>query len=207
VQKWYPIEPDQIAAKVMGRWPNGAPVEKAPQPEDERDQPKDANDFDFSDDPDGVRCPVGAHIRRANPRKGTITQSEDHRMIRRARSYGVAAPGISSFKDKVGDADAEKRGLIFLAIVGDIARQFEFVQRDWINSDDFDGLDGTDPVAATTANGNFRLSSGRAQPVGQFITLRGGEYFFLPSMDAIDRIAGNEFGEGNGAQPDPIDQG
>jgi deferrochelatase/peroxidase EfeB len=128
-------------------------------------------------------------------------------MIRRGRSYGVAAPGISSFKDKVGEADAEKRGLIFLAIVGDIARQFEFVQRRWINSDGFNGLDGTDPIAATTAHGNFRLSSGRAQPVGQFITLRGGEYFFLPSMDAIDRIAANEFGEGDGAQPDPIDEG
>jgi Dyp-type peroxidase family len=194
VQRWFPIDADHMAARIMGRWPNGAPVRRDLQPESERGQPNDENGFDFSDDESGTHCPVGAHIRRANPRASLAFRADRHRMIRHGRPYGPAAPEISSFKERVADPDGEQRGLIFQALVSDIPRQFEFVQRAWINSQGFQGLDGTDPISATEARGNFRLASGRGHPLWQFVSLKGGEYFFVPGMQAIDGLAGGEFG-------------
>src|SRR5262249_45752526 len=132
--------------KMMGRWQSGASlvgwphaVEGQP-PSDEAD-----NDFSFAnDDPQGLRCPFGAHIRRANPR-GSLAPDDPmqsqierrHRLLRRGRPY-------------TGDADdATERGMLFVGICSDLERQFEFLQQSWIGAPGFHGLTNEpDPITA-----------------------------------------------------------
>ncbi len=82
------------ATKMTGRWPDGTPLAKSP------DGPTadPTNDFGYRSDLDGLRCPVGAHIRRTNPRDsltGDSTRSAElvsrHRLLRRGRSFGLPA--------------------------------------------------------------------------------------------------------------------
>ena len=87
----------KLAAKVVGRWPNGTPLDLSPEataPElQARERP--TNDFRYDADPDGLRCPLGAHIRRSNPRDALGFDghlSFRHRMIRRGMPYGPALP-------------------------------------------------------------------------------------------------------------------
>lgn len=92
------------------------------------------NDFGFGDDPDGQRCPLGAHIRRANPRDdrrffgGKL--SNRHRIIRRGRPYGPPLP------DGMLEQDGNSRGLLFKCFNASIERQFEVIQSLWVNDGD-----------------------------------------------------------------------
>ncbi len=83
-----------LASRLVGRWPGGAPLALAP----DADTPgaADQNDFMYRNDVDGLACPIGAHIRRANPRDvikpypavQSLSMSEAHRLLRRARAFG-----------------------------------------------------------------------------------------------------------------------
>jgi hypothetical protein len=86
-------------------------------------------------------CPIGAHIRRANPRDSlgaggaaAEASANRHRLVRRGRSYGPPLP-----PGEVNDDEVE-RGLMFVCLNADIERQFEFVQQNWINNPAFGGL-------------------------------------------------------------------
>jgi deferrochelatase/peroxidase EfeB len=149
----------------------------------------DDNDFLFgTEDPEALRCPFGAHIRRANPRDSLDPGSQDqidisnrHRIIRVGRQY-VPENG-------------QKPGLLFMCLNGDIERQFEFVQQTWLMSPSFHGLshekdaligDGKDNDSGFTIasrDGPLRL-----QQVPQVVTTRGGGYFFLPGKRLIDYL-------------------
>ena len=191
---------DWLAAKLVGRWRgSGAPLTLAP----EHDDPayEAANDFGFHAlDQDGLRCPVGAHIRRANPRDslppdpGTPVSREvnrRHRLLRRGRAYG---PDEDPADDE-HRSDAE-HGLHFQCLNTNLARQFEFVQHSWLNDPGFDGLAGVeDPVVGPRISGPGRFDV-PAQPVRrryeglpQFVTVRGGAYFFLPGIRALRFLA------------------
>ncbi len=200
-----------LGAKMVGRWPNGAPVVDA-----EYDDPAKAtnNEFDYygtprANDRIGLRCPIGAHIRRANPRdqlapdrtgSDSIAMVRKHQMIRRGRPYG---PPVSATMDPyellTAGADREDRGLHFICLVGQINRQFELVQRSWLHSANFNGLfkDG-DPISAvrvrdTNANDEFTVPCEpvrhKYQAMPAFTQLVGGAYFFLPSIAALRFIA------------------
>ena len=102
------------------------------------------NDFDFGrDDPQGLGCPIGAHIRRANPRDTPNPHNPDqvainnrHRLLRRGRPYRLRE-------------DPRIVGTHFMCLNSDIERQFEFVQRTWLNAPHFHGLvRQPDPIAA-----------------------------------------------------------
>ena len=90
----------RLAAKLVGRWPSGTPLALAP--DHDRPHLQTANDFSyFHSDPDGLRCPVGAHIRRANPRDSldpapgtdrSVSVNRLHRLLRRGRKYGPLLP-------------------------------------------------------------------------------------------------------------------
>jgi Dyp-type peroxidase family len=182
---------DALAAKLVGRWRSGAPLVKAPY----RDDPALAEDNDFGyhhTDPLGLACPLGAHIRRANPRDSldprpgtdaSLQVNSLHRLLRRGRSYGPAGANR-------GPAGAS--GLYFICLAANLARQFEFVQHTWLNDPTFNGLyDDADPLLGS------RQSRGRtftvpARPVRrryrglpQFVCTRGGAYFFLPGISAL----------------------
>jgi Dyp-type peroxidase family len=186
---WTAMRP--IAAKLMGRWPSGASLVLA----SDRDDPDlgAENGFAYSDvDPYGERCPLGAHVRRANPRDSLVDSPDKalrlanlHRIIRRGRVYGPAPD------DPLAD-DGVDRGIMFLAINANLERQFEFVQHTWLNNPKFGGLyDEIDPLIGTpdADSGSFTIqrspARARLNGIPSFVTVRGGSYFFLPGIRAL----------------------
>ncbi len=197
------VSAELVGAKMVGRWHSGAPLALAPDrddPELGRD-PRKNNDFRYADDARGTRCPLGAHIRRNNPREdpsgpGTV-QTRLHRIIRRSTPYGPRLePGMSE--------DGRERGLLFVAINANIARQFEFVQRNWVNSvlssthltlpDDRDPLIGAQHEGDRAGKFLIQNAGRRKTPMiawdlPRFVTTRGGAYFLLPSLDTLYNLA------------------
>jgi Dyp-type peroxidase family len=228
---------ERLAALMVGRWKSGCPVEKSW----DRDNPgiaedkNEVNKFDYDADQSGEQCPVGAHIRRTNPRD--LKQDKDgnlvvepvstrHRMIRRGLPYG---PEFEKNPEK-------ERGLMFVALVADIARQFEFVQQNWVNDGDPFRLDRTDrdPLLGNNRDARdippsnphlpsqpheetqrkFTVPAATKIPwalnLSEFVATRGGDYFFVPSLTALQGLAGLGFSsflkEYNGLEvtiPDP----
>ena len=179
-----------VAARVVGRWRDGTPLHDV-----ESGHGGPSNEFGFADDPHGFGCPIGAHIRRANPRdslgpdeESALRSAGRHRMLRRGRPYGPPLPDHTP--DDAPD-DNDPRGLVFICLNGDIERQFEFVQQNWISNPAFGGLYGeADPLIGggpltMQADGVRRRISG----LGQFVTVRGGQYFFLPGLSALRHLA------------------
>jgi len=181
---------EALAAKIVGRWRDGTPL--AVSPDHNGGDPNGLNNFGFGGDPYGERCPLGAHIRRANPRemlladkKDSVTTLKRHRVLRRGRPYGT----------RIADRytpDGQSRGLVFAALNGNIERQFEFIQQAWISSSNFAGLyDEADPMLGgrTQNAGKFSMQKRpvREQRSGimPHVAVKGGAYFFMPSIAAV----------------------
>lgn len=218
---------EALAAAMVGRERDGAPLVPGSGDPIPGIDAKDAalNGFTFDGDPKGTGCPFGAHIRRANPRNadmptppahglekalqyvglGAHTLQSDakastrfHRILRRGREYG----SVLSPEDAIhSDADTGERGIHFMCLVANIARQFEFLQGAWMTSSKFDAMtDEADPLLGNRSPvaGARTDSFTRPQPSGlcqrvsgvpQFITVRGGAYFFMPSLPALRYLA------------------
>jgi Dyp-type peroxidase family len=223
-------EASRVAAAFVGRTTDGSPLV----PVQERSIPgvgraaDDArlNQFTFDDDPGGARCPIGAHIRRANPRNADfpghptglsqliamlgithrgyaddLTSSvRFHRILRRGREYG---PGLSPAEAlALAPSNDPERGLHFVCLNANITRQFEFLQNSWVMGTKFAGLSGeSDPLLGNRlplpgcpvtsnftqpADGSMRR---RVEGLPRFVTVRGGAYFFLPSLRALRYFA------------------
>jgi deferrochelatase/peroxidase EfeB len=181
------------------------------------------NQFTYDMDPEGMRCPIGAHVRRGNPRTADIpgypqgilshlagilgfgggnvrrdltASVRFHRLLRRGREYGPALSPEEALRP--APANDPKRGLHFVAVNANIERQFEFVQNAWIAKTKFDGLtEESDPLLgnrepvngcpftdAFTIPRNGQMRS-RLFGMPQFVTVRGGAYFFLPGIRAL----------------------
>ena len=191
-----------LAARMVGRWPSGAPLTRSP----ETDRPELAEDNDFgyhAEDPHGLGCPIGAHVRRTNPRDSlppkpgtadSIDVGKRHRLVRRGRPYG---PPVSPETAMTEDTDPPaRRGLHFVALCSDIARQFEFISHTWMMSPSFAGLlDDADPLLGghTDRGTSFTVQGApvrtRIREVPAFVTVRGGAYFFLPGARALRYLA------------------
>ncbi len=182
-----PVTADWVAAKQVGRWPDGRPlIERVVPVPGQNPKSGDPAIEDFSyarEDPQGLHCPLGAHIRRANPRDSLqpddpegLAIANRHRILRRGRSY-----------DRNG-ADEPETGLLFTAICADLERQFEFIQQRWIVSTEFHGLGEADPLVSGTS-GRFTIPTPtgpiRLEGLQSYVTVRGGGDFFLPSRAAI----------------------
>ncbi|HUL67365.1 MAG TPA: hypothetical protein VLW55_22415, partial [Burkholderiaceae bacterium] len=207
---------ERIVTAMVGRKKNGEPLETARDPSlarGARADPLQQNAFTFREDPRGLHCPLGAHIRRVNPRNADlppgppgilsrlcrilgfnadalaqdlVASTRFHRLIRRGRKYQVGA----------------ETGLHFICLAGNITRQFEFVQSAWVMGTKFDGLpdeadallgsrqktlDGqpTDGYSIPQAGSpDMRLSG-----LPQFVTVLGGAYFFMPGIRALRYLA------------------
>ena len=153
------------------------------------------NDFLFlKRDPVGEGCPAGSHVRRANPRDSLaptpamgqtlLDAANNHRILRRARKFGtkIADPMVD---------DGVERGLLFMALNTDLARQFEFVQQTWLLNANFNTLyDETDPLVGPAGTMTIRdRPLRRIAAVDTFVRLAGGDYFFLPSLPALRYLA------------------
>lgn len=186
-----PIDERWVAAKLVGRWHSGASLIGNPVNPDYDGYTVQPRDYVLNlgrDDPRGLQCPLGSHVRRANPRDSLLPGDEQeigivnrHRLMRRGRSYG---------------ANDSERGLFFIAICEDLERQFEFVQRSWLQASGFHELNGeNDPLIGqrTSDGGTFSIPTHGgtivARGLSNFTTLRAGGYFFLPSRSALRFMA------------------
>ncbi len=194
-----PVARHKLAAKLVGRWPSGAPLSLAPAVDDP--SLEDANDFLYvEDDPHGYRTPCGAHIRRANPRdwhllskpKKALEAASSHRIIRRGRPYGPPV-AKSMIPEDILAADPERdepeRGLQFLAFMADIERQFEVIQSAWLDDPKFGGLrDEVDPLLGS-GGGSFTIQATpirqRLSGLSRYGTVRGAAYLFMPGLRAV----------------------
>jgi Dyp-type peroxidase family len=185
---------DKLAAQFVGRWPNGTPLTVAPHAPQNLGRDPDGllNDFRYAaDDAKGLRCPLGSHIRRSNPRDiGGTNDVRRHRILRRGMAYG------GSLLPKDSPGDGRKRGLLFIAANSRLDLQFEVIQGDWINKGEILGQAGLGRCPLTGANlggpGDSFLESGAVAPVTglpPFVITRGGDYFFAPGVKAIQEIA------------------
>jgi len=200
-----------LAAKCVGRWPSGAPLVLAP----DVDDPvlSDRDDFLYAHDADGLACPLGAHIRRSNPRDAlkpypapqSSSMTEAHRLLRRGRVYGPPLFDASLLR-RLPSAEARgmlldlkddgrERGIHFLCVNASLKSQFEFVQQTWCNNVHFGGLnDNPDPLLGDRRPADERPGrmtipraggSLRTRPLPRFVTVKGGAYLFMPSLTAL----------------------
>jgi Dyp-type peroxidase family len=198
-----PEEEELIAAKMVGRWRSGAPLVLAPEHDDPTlgADPNRNNDFGYSDDMEGLKCPFSAHIRRLNPRdalKKDLVAVNLHHVLRRATNYGPPLP------EGALEDDGEQRGGVFLLIGAHIKRQFEFLQSQWITDGDFIGHGREqDPILGNSqGDGTFTIPKRpirrRLHGLPQFVVVRGGEYCFLPGLRALKWLAAlDEKGQGS----------
>jgi Dyp-type peroxidase family len=184
-------EEAMLAAKMVGRWPSGAPLTLAPECDDPglgADSDRN-NDFSYADDLRGFKCPAGAHARRANPRDALDHEmSVDvrlHRMIRRGTSYGPMLP------EGVLEDDGADRGIVFVFAGAHIKRQFEFVKTQWLNDGIFIGAPAEkDPLVGPNDGSGMltipqRPIRRRLRDLPPFVVTRGGEYCFAPGLRAL----------------------
>ncbi|ADP79638.1 Dyp-type peroxidase [Pseudofrankia inefficax] len=184
-----PDDEELLAAKIMGRWRSGAPLALSPHHDDPAlgADPDRRNAFLYQrDDPAGFTTPGGCHIRRANPRDATVAgEPRLHRMIRRGGVYGPPLP------DGVLEDDGTDRGLMFTFVGAHLGRQFEFVQTQWMNDGVFFGAnDARDPVTGNhdgtgTVTIPRRPLRRRLSGLPRFVVTRGGEYCFIPGLNAL----------------------
>ena len=189
-------ERELLAAKLVGRWRSGAPLTLAPEHDDPAlgADPLRNNDFTYAADPDGRQVPLGSHMRRMNPRDTEMAVLADvniHRIIRRSTAYGVPYdPDATSAQD-----DDVPRGLHFIFVSAKAMASMEFLQQEWINNGNFMSLgDERDPNVGLQEEGaTFTIPRTpvrrRIHGIDTFNVLRGGEYFFLPSLSALRWIA------------------
>ncbi len=187
------------AARLMGRWPSGAPLVRHPHtdPLASGEEWSRENDFLFDrEDPEGIRCPIGAHIRRSNPRDSLLPDPETalrlskrRRILRRGRLYDRGACVSTAHKEELG-------GIFFMCCNADIADQFELIQHSWINNPHFSTLyDESDPIAATHKPRGDRFTvqgsptNVQTPELEAFTTVRGGAYFFLPGLRALNYLS------------------
>ena len=189
-----PEEEELVAAKMVGRWRSGAPLVLAHEHDDPTlgSDPNRNNDFGYSDDMEGLKCPFSAHIRRLNPRdalKNDLVAVNLHHVLRRATNYGPPLP------EGVLEDDGEQRGGVFLLIGAHIKRQFEFLQSQWVTDGDFIGHGREqDPILGNSqGDGTFTIPKRpirrRLHGLPQFVVVRGGEYCFLPGLRALNWLA------------------
>jgi deferrochelatase/peroxidase EfeB len=219
---------ERLGAAMVGRTVKGEPL--MPPVDHEiagiSKQEATSNRFTYDADHAGTRCPIGAHIRRANPRTGDypagttglvsrllrllgfggrgfeddlIASARFHRILRRGREYGEALSPEDALRP--GPACGEDRGLRFICLNANIGRQFEFVQNAWIMETKFAGLtEESDallgsraPIRGCLATDTFSIPrdgvARRMTGIPQFVTVRGGGYFFLPSLRALRYLA------------------
>jgi Dyp-type peroxidase family len=192
-------ENEIAGAMVVGRFEDGTPVTM--QFEDGVESPV-PNNFNYFSDKNGAKCPFSGHIRKTNPRGSGGFEDQDgerkHLMARRGQTYGVRTDNPND--GRIDNKPDKNVGLLFMAFNSDIGNQFEFTQKNWANNPGFPRVPagfpspGVDPVIGqmpsdgqrpdmegTTEWGNPAALM-TTPAVQRAVTMKGGEYFFMPSL-------------------------
>jgi Dyp-type peroxidase family len=186
-------DPDLAGAMVVGRFKDGTPLTLSGQ-----SGLKDANNFNYADhDRGGGKCPFHAHVRKVNPRGTTpFTSSKSERsrrIVRRGITYGARVENEPAPRGGVG--------LLFMCYQADIHHQFEFIQRTWADNPNFPRNlilpdSGDDPLIGQDSDANaaqkwpteWNGDDRKRLTFGGYVTLKGGEYFFAPSISFLQNL-------------------
>ena len=181
---------ERAGAMAVGRFRDGTPVTLSGK--DGMDLLR-ANNFTYAGDAQGLQCPFHAHIRKVNPRGDTVRErntppeaERGRRIVRRGITYGRRSPSLR-------DAPEYGVGLLFMCFQSNIASQFAFLQRMWASNPGFVKPEtGSDPIIGQRAAGEdagaqqWPAEWGRPETrpfdFGGYVTLKGGEFFFAPSI-------------------------
>ncbi len=192
-----------LAARMVGRWRSGTPVAKCPN----ADTPFNTvaandNDIRFGNDLRGETTPLWSHLRKTNPRDGLQEKPSDaktlpedpvmdrRRIMRRGSPYGHP---FDPTVEGPGGPDSP-RGLLFVSYQLDIANQFEFIQKAWIDAPGFPLNRATPPGADAMVGAAGTVNwdqDGRPVPLGfqQFVQTEGAVYAFAPSISTLNKLA------------------
>jgi Dyp-type peroxidase family len=189
------VSPEEIGAMAVGRFENGEPALPGVTVKVEG---ADKNDFHYDQDAQGAKCPFHAHIRKTNPRGDVPRVIGAPEAFERARR--VVRRGITYDEHRDGAAGAERAGvgLLFMCFQSNLD-QFVIQQEGSDDNDFVRGGTGFDAVI-----GQFHGADAAPDaPVEQtwpstgtvkfkmvnFVRMRGGEYFFAPSMRFLHGLA------------------
>ena len=205
----------RAGAMLVGRFRDGTPLVAQHAAGVESPVP---NNFDYRDDPEGLKCPFQAHIRKVNPRGESIPgvpaapAERAHGIVRRGIPYGRASGTVLKGAVQRGSPAHGEVGLLFMCYQADIGRQFEFMQARWANNRSFVSpnihaggpVTGLDPIIGQSDpqgvvadpghwfnahwGGPLAQADRRQCVVSDLVTLRGGEYFFAPSLSALKAL-------------------
>ena len=155
-------DPDHAGALLIGRTKQGCPLTGC--------RP-DNNDFNRSEDTDGLQWPFGSHACKMNERKDVglpygSAAFRPPRMVRRGVSY----------------KDGDCVGLLFQSFQANLG-QFEAHLWWAVQEDHPRNGSGLDPILGT--GGDFVLPDGRKVKIPRLVTFRGGEYFYFPSIPSL----------------------
>jgi Dyp-type peroxidase family len=194
--------PEELAALIVGRWKSGAPLAKHHTSDPVGQEFADENDFQYREtivdsgsirtldsDGDGVNTPKFSHVRLANPRDDSRrpdlekpshnrTVNAENRILRRGIPYGMAL---------ADDPDSKNggRGILFLCYQRDLWKQFEFIQSNWFNSNNYPEDEGPHADVIKLLRGDVGYSK---LGLERFVTTKGGAYFFSPSISALKNL-------------------
>jgi Dyp-type peroxidase family len=201
----------KAAALIMGRFRDGTPLTASPVDGMSAGMP---NDFDYADDTDGTKCPFSAHIRRVNPRgdsarvqgesapwgwnRELLDQERRRRIVRRGIPYG-ARHVEPQHNPRLEQMPTQGVGLLFICFQRSLANQFGFLQKIWANSPDLvDTNPGIDPIAGQARHlvqplaQRWPLKWGKSEMTAfdfrGFVTMKGGEFFFAPSLHFLKNL-------------------
>lgn len=210
------VTPGWVAARLVGRWPDGTPLSASPQAAAQSigSSSLQNNNFQFfaslpptplrptrnnpqpilpqvPADPIGLACPRASHIRQVNPRDGISEIGQEHHpaklMLRRGAAFGPEPQ----------DAPQAERGLLFLAYQTSIVSQFKFVQTNWANATHRPTGDGRDPLIGQDGTQHPRrqlqlFGPSRRQhrcPLhGRWVIPTGGDYFVTPAKSGLQHL-------------------
>jgi Dyp-type peroxidase family len=184
---------ERAGALAVGRFEDGTPVTLSPTPWGGEVQ----NNFTYEHDSSGGRCPFHAHIRKTNPRgasPGGLAFDKSVQMARRGITYGhrLQHPVTREFIDKPNDGV----GLLFMSYQSSIENQFRFMQTQWVDNPDFPHANvGVDPVLSNKGGPDQNWPTGWDRPTDTqaslfegFVSLKGGEYFYTPSIGGLKNL-------------------
>jgi Dyp-type peroxidase family len=198
------ITKELAEAFVIGRFKDGTPAVISSLP-GMNPPPNNFNYYkdEWNNDDVGMRCPLHAHIRKMNPRRGSY---RDNRIVRRGITYDNRPASPDFIAEKLKDSPPlpeRDLGILFMCFQSDVGQQYETLVKEWA----FDGTPragiGTDPILAfnsashhdptTTEGQNWPLRWGGMEPIHQkerfpweqVIQNQGGEYFFAPSLSFL----------------------
>ncbi|WP_027528677.1 hypothetical protein [Bradyrhizobium sp. Ec3.3] len=189
---------EYLAAKMMGRWRDGTPLMLSPDRPDEAAALRD--DFDYVDDPHGIKCPLAAHIRVANARhqplndvNKTLFPGGYPRVLRRGMPYGPLLEGEQD--------DGVDRGLVGMFLCANLNKQFYTIMR-WLGRTDFSPVFpdqvGQDPLTGNSAfpgaSSDFSIpsqngTSTTVKRVTDFVRIEGVALQLLPSLTTLRNVA------------------